>query len=117
MELIFQEVDGDITIIGIDGGLDSSNIAQLNDSVEKLLKGGLKRIILDCQKLNYTSSAGIGTLVSLHHRMKSQGGTIKIAGACGPVFDVIELMNLGSILHLYPDVGQARLSFRPPDAD
>lgn len=116
MELIFQEVDGDVTIIGLDGGLDSTNTAQLNESVEKLVVAGLSRLILDCQKLTYISSAGIGTLMSLHRRMKSRGGRVKIAGASGPVFDVLELMKLGTILEFYPDVDQARLSFRPPDA-
>ena len=116
MELIFQEVDGDVTVIGLDGGLDGTNTAQLNESVEKLIKVGLKRIIVDCRKLTFISSAGIGTLVTLHRRMKSGGGQIKIAGAHGTVFDVLSIMKLDSILELYPDVDRARLAFRPTDA-
>lgn len=116
MELIFQEVDGDVTIIGLDGGLDSTNTAQLNDSVEKLIKVGLRRIIVDCRKLNFISSAAIGTLVTLSRRMKSEGGQIKIAGATGPVFDVLKIMKLDKVLELYTDVDRARLTFRPSDA-
>jgi anti-sigma B factor antagonist len=116
MELIFQEVDGDVTIISLDGGLDGTTSTQLRDGVEKLINVGLRRIIVDCNKLGYVSSAGIGTLITLHRRMKNAGGQVKIAGATGAVFEVLELMNLGTILELYPDVDRALLAFRPPDA-
>lgn len=116
MERIVQEVEGGVTVLRLVGRLDGLSSPQLHDVLEKLINAGLRRVILDCGKLSYVSSAGIGTLITLHRRMDAAGGQVKIAGATGAVFEVLELMNLGTILKLYSDVGQARLAFQTTDA-
>jgi anti-anti-sigma factor len=108
MELRIQETEDDITLIGLDGGLDSASIRDLNKGIDSLLDTGRCRIIVDCTNLNFVSSAGIGALVTLHRRITAADGQVKIAGATGSVFEVLELMNLGSILDLCPDVEHAR---------
>jgi len=113
MELSIQEVREGITLITLDGGLDSATLRSLREGIDQLLGAGRCRILLDCAKLTYVSSAGIGAIVSLHRRVQETGGQLWIAGATGAVFEVLKLMNLGSILNLSDDVELATEAMGP----
>ena len=108
MHIGIQETPDGITLIDLNEDLDSNTIKQLNAGIDDLLNTNRPRIIIDCTSLTYVSSAGIGALVSLHRRVTEAQGTIRFAGTNGAVFEVMELMNLGSILNLSPDVNHAR---------
>ena len=49
----------------------------------------------------------------MHRQMKEHGGEVKIAGLQGLSVQVLRLAKLDGMFQLYPDVPQARLSFRP----
>lgn len=99
-------------VLGVDGGLDASTAAQFTTEVEQLIEGGITRIIVDCSKLSYLSSAGLAALLRTHSRMARHGGDVRIAGAHGMVAQVLHLTRLDRLLQLYPDVERARLSLR-----
>jgi anti-anti-sigma factor len=40
---------------------------------------GVDKIIVDCSRLEYISSYGIGVLVRLHKALMARGGDVKIA--------------------------------------
>jgi len=118
MEFRPQQLRDGITLITLDGGLDNASLKTLRNSIDKLLADGRNRIVIDCAKLTFVSSAGIGALVMLHRQIKEagasggnfggkSGGELRISGAAGAVFEVMELMNLGSILNLSDNVQQA----------
>jgi anti-anti-sigma factor len=52
-----------VSVIHLDGKLDSNSFQRLIDEAKKLYAEGARRLILDMTKLSYISSAGI---VSLH---------------------------------------------------
>jgi len=110
MDITIQAMNAGITLIGLDGGLDSETLKELRSQVNRLLDEGHHQIIIDCSSLKFVSSAGIGALVMLHRSVKALEGTIHFAGANGAVLDVLELMNLGTILNLSPDIEHARLT-------
>jgi stage II sporulation protein AA (anti-sigma F factor antagonist) len=112
MELIAHEIDQDVMILSADGGLNSSNAAGFIADIEQLIDGGLCRLIVDCDKLEYVSSYGLGVLLGLSKRMKSRGGEIKLAGLRGLIVQVLHVSRLDGMFQIYQDVDQARLSFR-----
>jgi anti-anti-sigma factor len=77
---------------------------------------GVTRIIVDCTHLEYISSYGIGLLVRLHNKLAKHGGDVKIAAPGGFVMKALSVMHMAKIFDIYPDVDQARLAFRPKDA-
>ena len=114
MEIVFREVDQNILIVSVDGGLDKTTGPQLNAALEKLIAAGMNRIIIDCSGLRFISSLGIATLIKLHRRMRKQGGDVKLASPSGVVFDVLKLARLDKLFELYDNVDRARLAFRAP---
>ena len=117
MEFYYDSVDGDVLIIVADGGLNADTAEQFDQEVGKLVEAGLTRIIIDCGKLDYLSSSGIGMLIRVHGRMKSRGGDVKICSVKGLVSQVLQLSRLDRVFELYPDVNRARLAFRPKSTE
>ncbi|MFO0874072.1 MAG: STAS domain-containing protein [Phycisphaerales bacterium] len=114
MELRLCEIDRDhnLMVLAIDGGLDNRTAEEFVAQVTQLVEGGVNRIIVDCAALNYVSSAGLAALLRVHARMRRLEGDVRLAGLRHAVAQVLRLTHLDRLLEMYPDVEQARLSFR-----
>jgi len=112
MEINFQEAEDNVLVVNLDGGIDSNTAKELNDSLTKMVDAGFDKIVIDCSKLSYISSLGIGTLVTLHRRLKKRGGDVKLACLYGTVWDVFKVSKLDMIFNIFDDVARARLAFR-----
>jgi anti-sigma B factor antagonist len=117
METYYDEIDDDVLILTADGGLNAHTAEELVDRIEQLVDAGLRKLIVDCSRLNTITSPGLGVLVRLHKRMKAHGGDVKISGVKGIVPQILHATRLDSVFELYPDVNRAKLAFRPVDAD
>lgn len=114
MELRLLDIDrdNDVMVVAVDGGLDNATSGEFTAQIDKLVEGGITRIVVDCSALTYLSSAGLGALLRLHSRMRRHGGDVRLAGVRGVVVQLLQLSKLDRLFELYPDVGQARLSLR-----
>jgi anti-sigma B factor antagonist len=112
MEIHFKEADDDVLVVNLDGGIDATTAKQLHDALTKMIDAGFTRIVVDCSKLSYISSLGIGTLVTLHRRLRKRGGDVKLASLYGTVWDVFKVSKLDLIFNIFDDVSRARLAFR-----
>jgi anti-anti-sigma factor len=67
MEITVSEHVGEkaVTILHIDGYLDSSNYTQLVDEVEALFESGTVNLLLDLEKCGFISSVGLKALYSI----------------------------------------------------
>jgi len=113
MELYEHELDRDVLIIAADGGIDRQTSKEFVDRILELIEGGVTKIIIDCTKLTYISSWGLGVLLRLHKRAKSAGGEVKIANVHSRIVELLNLTHLNKVFGIYPDVNRARLEFRP----
>jgi len=107
MRISVRETEAGVSIFILTGDLDAPGAALLRGDIDRLLDAGGRRLIIDCTGVGYASSAGIGTLVHLHRRVRESGGRLLITGTDGHVFEVLSLMNLGSILELNADTADA----------
>ena len=117
MEFYYHELEKDILIISADGGIDRHTSKEFVQDVLDLIEAGIRKIIIDCEKLSYISSYGLGVLLRVHKRARMAGGEVKIANVHSHVAELLNLTHLNKIFGIYPDVNRARLEFRPKDAD
>ena len=104
--------DGDITILRLEGELDPYTAQDFLDGVADLIEKGNRKIIVDCDNLNYISSLGLGALVRVHARMKRRGGDVKVTGLKGPVADVFRVTMLYKVFSMYESVNDAVKDFQ-----
>src|SRR5947207_961747 len=113
MELYYHDLDRNVLVLRADGGLNSETADQMLAQLEELIDAGLGRIIVDCSHLDFVSILGLGKLVRIHKRLGDHGGDVRLAAVRGALVRVLEIARMNKIFALYPDIEQARLSFRP----
>ncbi len=112
MEFYYDEVQEDVLIVKADGGLNSRTADQFVESLEKMVDGGLRKIVVDCSKLEHISSYGLGVLIRLHKRLDEKAGDVKFASVKGLIVEVLRLTRLNKLFAMYPDVQTARMAFK-----
>ncbi len=103
--------DDSILVMEIDGRLDLTSSEYLLDCIEGHIEDGVHRFILDCEPLEFISSAGLGALVRANKRLRQAGGSIALAGVKGIIAEAIHLTHFDKIFHLFPTVEAAEASF------
>lgn len=73
---------------------------------EEALQSGLD-LVLDFSRIAALDSAGIGQLVLTHMRAQAAQSQVRIAAAPRPVMQLLELTNVASLFHTYPEVHDA----------
>lgn len=116
MELIPVEIDDDIHVVRADGGIDGRTADGFLEQATRLVEGGARRLVIDCQGLDIVSSAGLAALLRVHARMRTLGGDVRLAAVPGAIVQILRITHLDRIFELHDDVNRAKLSFRPKDA-
>ena len=112
MEFYYHDVDKDILILSADGGLIAATAEQFFGELEQFVQLGCRKLIVDCTRLTYISSYGLGVLVRLHKKLASRGGDVKLAAIAGAVPTLLSMVRLDRVFEIYPTVEEARQAFR-----
>jgi anti-sigma B factor antagonist len=86
------------SIVKIGGNLDGQKSDELMIAVEKLISTGNVDILLDFDNVDYISSMGIGTLISLYRDIKEKNGRLIIYGIRDAVNDIFDRTHLNKRL-------------------
>jgi len=106
-------IEGDILGIVLEGSLNTTTSEEFNQAIQNHLDQGRSKIIIDCRRVEYISSVGLGSLVALQARVRKKGGDVKLAGLYGLAADTIRLVGLDKLLGIYGDMEYAREAFYP----
>lgn len=99
--------DGEILLFELSGRLDSLQCDYLLNVIEHRIKRDQKKLIIDCNDLEYISSMGLGMLLRIHSRMKKRDGDVKLACVHGVVADAFKIVMLDRAFNMYPSVQAA----------
>ncbi|MBF0317393.1 MAG: STAS domain-containing protein [Nitrospirae bacterium] len=75
MEVLTRKKN-DITIMAINGSLDSSTAREFTSVIEKCINNGDMRFIIDVSGLKFISSAGLSSFVAPAKKLQAQGGKL-----------------------------------------
>jgi anti-anti-sigma factor len=92
-----RHVDGDSTVITLDGALDSATANEAREQLERLMPA-TGTTVLDLGKMTYMSSAGLRVLLLAHRRAQQTGASIVLAGLAP---DVREVMSATGFLDFF----------------
>jgi len=109
-----REGTGEITVhvLELQGSLDGHSSRKLDIYVNSLIDSEAVRLVADCRKLEYISSAGIGVLTGAVKRCRDGKGDLRICNVTEKVSKIINLVGLQSIIRLYADDRGAIMSFK-----
>lgn len=87
-------------LIALDGDLDASSAIMLDEELKKAVIGLEKKILIDCEKLNYISSAGLGVFMSYLQEFEEKNITMVIFNLNDKVKKVFEILGLDELLKI-----------------
>lgn len=100
-----------ITIVDLEGRLDSKAVGAVNDEMVRIIQGGAKQMIVNLEKMDFVTSAGLRVLLRSSKLLQGAGGKMKLCGANDLVGDVLKTAGFDSLLNLYSTESEAIQSF------
>lgn len=104
----------DFAIISLEGAVDAHTAPQFEEAVQKVIDEGQNKIIVDCQKLTYISSAGLGVFMGFVEEVRDEGGDIKICGLSETVKQPFEILGFDALFDFCDDAAGAKKQFDEP---
>lgn len=106
MEITESQVNG-VTVLALSGRLDGLTSPTLEKRIDVLLTAGTRKLVLDCAKLMYVSSAGLRVFLSSAKKFKSASGQLVFAALTPAVHEVFELSGFIGVLPVEGDAAKA----------
>jgi anti-anti-sigma factor len=85
------------------GRLDKATSGNAHDAVVGFANTGAKRMVLNLDKLDYVTSAGLHVILMLAKLLQSSNGELKICRANANVKEVLETSGFNSLIEMFDD--------------
>jgi anti-sigma B factor antagonist len=95
-------------IIAIVGEIDASSSIELDLAIAKSVGEGFKKILVDCQALEYISSAGLGVFMSYIEELKDKGISFVLFGMKERVLNTFSILGLADLLNIRDSKQEAK---------
>lgn len=100
-----------VEVITVSGRVDSSTAPEFERVLKNTLDSGRHQIVLDLEKVDYMSSAGLRALIAALKTARQHSGDVRIANPSSRVTEVLQLAGLTSLFEVYPSQVEAVGSF------
>jgi len=94
-------------IIALDGDLDASSALQLDTAIKEALEQNKTNIVIDCNKLNYVSSSGLGVFISYLSDFQKDNIYFALMNVKEKILNTLDILGLTKLLNIIeriPDV-------------
>ncbi|GAA4302786.1 STAS domain-containing protein [Nibribacter koreensis] len=99
-------------ILRLEGEMDASTCLEVDRAIEDALIRPISQLWIDCQKLQYISSAGLGVFISHLGTLDSLHIPMVLYGMSDQVRNVFELLGLHMIMTIVPSKEEAALQLK-----
>jgi anti-sigma B factor antagonist len=112
VKILTKELKPGITVLELSGPLQMGvECKQLELAFDELIRENHTRVIVDLSQVTKLDSGGLGKLVNCFSRLKTAGGTLRLAGVTGMMDGVLKLTHADRFLKSFPTAVEAAESF------
>ncbi len=97
----------DFHIVKIIGEIDASSSIHLDNKLGESIKAN-KKILVDCEDLQYISSAGLGVFMSYIHEMEESQVKMVLFGLSNKVKNVFQILGLDQLINMVDTKEEAK---------
>lgn len=107
-----KETQDNIVIFHLTGSLDIGTVSTMRADLDALLSTGQHQVIFDLRDLEQIDSSGIGAIIALFKRVRSNHGDMKIVSLVGQPREIFSLLRLDRVFDIHDSVDHALKNFR-----
>lgn len=101
------EEKGEITVVRLEGRLDAHSSPQLEKQLQSIIDSGHFKFILNFEKIDYLSSAGMRLMLAITKKLKGLEGKLVACRMHEEVLDVIKMAGFNQVIEIYPTEEEA----------
>lgn len=105
--MIESRMANGVQILRLQGTLNAQTVTEIKAHIEDVLAGGCPLAVLDLENLDEIDSSGIGAVVSLLKRMRTQKRDVRIFRLRGTVKKLFELLRIDKSMEVFEDLDKA----------
>ncbi len=110
MEISTRKVN-DVLVVDMAGKLVTQTSGYASDEMVQIAKSGNSKVVLNLDKLEYVSSAGLRIILVAAKLLRTSGGEMKICHTNGAVNEVMVTSGFKSLLLMYDSENDALAAF------
>ena len=116
LKVVFRKIrivdDLYAAVLALSGSLDGHTSIKFDEYLQATTSAGFAHLILDCGKLDYISSAGIGVLAATIKRCRDGKGDIRLCSVEDKMRRVMQIIGLLQLVKTYENEKAAAASFK-----
>lgn len=110
MEISERQV-GDVTILDLKGRFVEDRDNDFMNIVDRLVRAGRRKVLLNLDEITYVDSAGLGMMVSKFVTLNKREGALKLCKLHRPSFRVLDVTRLLTVFETFESEAEAIKSF------
>ena len=110
MQISIKTAD-EIKVLEFEGKLDTHTFPHAQDQLSELIEKGEMKILVNLDKLDYISSAGLRVFLIAAKQLKPDGGEIRICSLNGVVKEVFDISGFATIFKVFGSEADALEGF------
>lgn len=118
---IKEKIDKNIAVLSISGHMmGGPETAGLHEKIKSLIDDGIKKIVIDLQKVKWMNSSGVGVLMASFGTVARVNGNLKLANVTDKVHSLLVITQILQFFETYDSVDRAVSGFKiekPLDMD
>ena len=100
-----------VTLVAMEGNLDTNTSVDAQAHINGLIDDGAAKLVVDFEKVDFVSSAGLRVLLATAKKLGGVGGSLRICGLNEAVNEVFEISGFSTILDVFPTRDDAMQGF------
>ncbi|MBN2402379.1 MAG: STAS domain-containing protein [Spirochaetes bacterium] len=96
--------DKGIIRVELKGSLDNNNSFEFEFFVYTLISGGLKKLLIDIDDLQYLDSTGIGSLIAIAKKIRKENGETAITRYTAQIMTILRPINMEKFIQFFPTI-------------
>ncbi len=92
--------------------LDEANIQRIGEEISEIIDGDAQpKLLISFSNVDHLSSAALGTLITIHNRLKQKGGQLRLANIDPQIYEVFMITKLNKLFDIHESRDEAMESF------
>ena len=104
---ISVKTTNDVKVLHCEGELDTQTSPDAQNQLKQLIEEGARKILVNFEKLDYISSAGLHVLLTAAKQLKAVDGELRVCGLNEVVKEVFEISGFMTILKVFGSESEA----------
>lgn len=106
MNITTKDVN-EIKVVEFDGELDTTSSPAAESQLNQLREQGVRKILVDLEKMDFISSAGLRVLLATAQELKKAGGELRVCNLNEIVQEVFDISGFSSLLMVFDNEAEA----------